>query len=52
MTKYSHDFKYKIETEREKERKRKRERGREKAKHGQAVYFTFSRGIFRTLSNI
>ena len=35
-----------------KEREREIERERERAKPGQAVYFTFSRGIFRTLSNM
>ena len=44
MAKYKYDFKHKIE--------RKRERKRERAKLGKAVYFTFSRGVFRTLSNI
>ena len=38
MAKYTYDFKHKIE--------------RERAKPGQAVYFTFSRGVFTTLSNI
>ena len=38
MAKYTYDFKHKIE--------------RERAKPGQAVYFTFSRGVFRTLSNV
>ena len=50
MAKYTYNFKHKIETERE--RKRERERERERAKPGQAIYFTFSRGVFRTLSNI
>ena len=40
------------ERDREIERERDRERERERAKPGQAVYFTFNRGIFRTLSNI
>ena len=38
MAKYTYEFKHKIE--------------REKVKPGQAIYFTFSRGVFRTLSNI
>ena len=42
MAKYTYDFKHKIERERE----------RERAKPGQAVYFTFSRDVFGTLSNI
>ena len=33
------------------DRERERERERERAKPGQAVYFTFNRGVFRTLSN-
>ena len=39
------------EREREIEREREREGERERAKPGQAVYFTFNRGVFRTLSN-
>ena len=34
MAKYTYDLKHKME--------------RERAKPGQAVYFTFSRGVFRT----
>ena len=48
MANYTYDFKNKIERQRERERERERER----LKPGQAVYFTFSRGEFRTLSNI
>ena len=47
MAKYTYDFKHKREWEIERERERERER----AKPGQAVYFTFNRGVFRTLSN-
>ena len=50
MTKYTYDFKHKIYIYIYRERERERES--ERAKPGQAVYFTFSRGIFRTLSNI
>ena len=48
MAKYTYDFKHKIEREREREREKERER----AKPDQAVYFTFSRGVFKTFSNI
>ena len=40
MAKYTCDFKHKINS------------NIYIAKHGQAVYFTFSRGVFRTLSNV
>ena len=45
MAKYTYDFKHKIERERERER----ESVRERAKPGQTLYYTFSRGVFRTL---
>ena len=50
MAKYTYDFKHMFQTE--KERERKRDTHTERAKPGQVVYFTFSRGVFRTLSNI
>ena len=63
MAKYTYDFKHKIGGEREKEKERERERERERDrkwerereqiwKPRQAVHFTFSRGVFRTLSNM